>query len=309
MRMTSETGALNGATASWGRDRHREVHENAPEPVPGAGEIVLIASGKGGVGKSTIAVNLACTLQRFGLKVGLLDADIFGPSVAGLLGTGEGLAVGEDGRAVPNECHGVHSVSVANVLAPEAAIPWKGPLVAQAVVQLFHDVAWPDLDVLVVDLPPGTGDVQLTILEQIPIVGAVVVTTPQRLSTADAERGIALFHEHDIPVFGVVRNMGEYICPCCGERQPLFEAGPTAAVARDAHVADLGDIPFDPGASALAEAGRPLITAEPQGPLAKAFIDLGRQVMAAIAREQRARARRLNEADGQKAFWERLLDD
>ena len=307
--MTSAADSLNGATMVSPQDRHEDADENTPEPVPGVDEIVLVASGKGGVGKSTVAVNLACSLRQLGLRVGLLDADIFGPSVAGLLGTGEGLAAGEDGRAVPNERHGIHSVSVANVLAPEAAMPWKGPLVAQAVTQLFRDVAWPNLDVLVVDLPPGTGDVQLTILEQIPLAGAVVVTTPQRLSTVDAERGIALFHEHDIPIFGVVRNMGEYVCPCCGERQPLFDAGEVAAVARDAHVADLGQIPFDPGASERADAGTPLMVAEPDGPLAKAFLDLGRHVMAAIAREQRGRARRAREADAQQAFWERLPDN
>lgn len=307
--MTSETKSLAGAAAGPVLDACGPAEENAPEPVAGVGEIVLVASGKGGVGKSTVAVNLACALQRLGLTVGLLDADIFGPSVASLLGTGEGLAVREDGWAVPNEHCGIHSVSVANVLAPEAAMPWKGPLVAQAVLQLFRDVAWPDLDVLIVDLPPGTGDVQLTILEQIPVVGAVLVTTPQRLSTVDAERGIALFHEHDIPVFGLVRNMGEYICPCCGERQPLFGAGPAAAVAQDAHVADLGEIPFDPGASTRAEAGTPLVAIEPEAPLAEAFFDLARKVMTALAREQRGRAHRLQDADDQEAFWERLLED
>lgn len=307
--MTTETDPAIGNAAMSFRDKRGDVDENVPEPVPGVSEIVLVASGKGGVGKSTVAVNLACALHRLGLTVGLLDADIFGPSVAGLLGTGEGLDISEDGKALSNERHGVHSVSVANVLAPEAALPWKGPLVAQAVGQLFRDVVWPDLDVLVVDLPPGTGDVQLTILEQIPVAGAVVVTTPQRLSTVDAERGIALFHEHDIPIFGLVRNMGDYVCPCCGECQPLFDAGAVIAVARDAHVTDLGDIPFDPGASARADAGVPLVAARPEGPLAKAFLDLGRQVMAAIAREQRGRARRLNEADDQEAFWQHLLGD
>jgi len=307
--MTSQVDPLDGADETAPGSEAEIPGDVTPEQVPGVGEIVLVASGKGGVGKSTVAVNLACALQRLGLTVGLLDADIFGPSVAGLVGTGEGLAVDEDGKAVPNERHGVHSLSVANVLVPEASMPWKGPLVAQAVAQLFRDVAWPDVDVLVVDLPPGTGDVQLTILEQIPVTGAIVVTTPQRLATLDAERGIALFHEHDIPVFGVVHNMGEYICPCCGERQPLFDAGEAPAVARDAHVVDLGDIPFDPGASARADAGTPLVVAEPESPLAKAFLDLGQEIMAAIAREQRSRARRLREADDQQSFWELLLDD
>jgi len=305
--MTFTTNALNG-TECLLRESETEVSDApTPEPVPRVRDIVLIASGKGGVGKSTVAANLACAMHRLGMTVGLLDADIFGPSIAGLLGTGEGLAIGEDGMVVPIERHGVHSVSVANVLAPEAGIPWKGPLVAQAIVQLFRDVAWPNLDVLLVDLPPGTGDVQLTIVEQIPVTGAVVVTTPQRMSTVDAERGIALFHEHDIPVFGVVWNMAEYVCPCCGERQPLFDPGKRADVARDFHIVDLGAIPFDSNSTACAEIRIPPVSADPESLQAMAYFELGRQVMAAIGREQQAR--REKHLENQQAFWNRLVDD
>jgi ATP-binding protein involved in chromosome partitioning len=187
------------------------------EPVPGIDDIVLVASGKGGVGKSTVTVNLACALGRRGKRVGVLDADLYGPSVARMLGTGDGLPVDEQGRARPAQNHGVWSASVGNLLPPEAGLVWKGPLVAQTLVQMFRELAWPELDVLLVDMPPGSGDVALTILEQIPVSGALLVTTPQRLSTVDAARGIALLHDLDIPVFGLIENMDRYLCPCCGE--------------------------------------------------------------------------------------------
>lgn len=308
-RVTSMLDSVGGVGRGRAGDRPLSTGAEPVEAVPGASEIVLVASGKGGVGKSTIAVNLACALQRLGLAVGLLDADLFGPSVARMLGSGEGLLARDDGRAAPALSHGVHSVSIGNLLAPEAAVPWKGPLVAQAIVQMFREVAWPDLDVLLVDLPPGTGDVPLTILEQFQVTGAVVVTTPERLSTVDAERAVALFHEHDIPVFGVVRNMGTYVCPCCGERQPLFETADPVPVARNAHVADLGAVPLEPRGAVCADRGTPIVIAEPDGAVAAALSDVARKVMAALVREQRARAKRSKSAAATQAFWERLLDD
>lgn len=280
-----------------------------PRPVDGVGDIVLVASGKGGVGKSTVAVNLACALQQAGLAVGILDADLYGPSVARMLGTGEGLDVGADGRAQPAFSHGVHSVSLANVLPPESALAWKGPLAAQALTQLFRDVAWPDLDVLLVDLPPGTGDIALTILEELPVTGAVVVTTPQRLASMDAVRAVALFHEHDIPVFGVVENMAGYVCPCCGERQVLFAGAGGREVARRMHVADLGGIPLDPAAQADADGGRPLVVAHPEGPAAEALATVAAKLHVALQREHAARRHAGDSADDGRAFWERLIDD
>ncbi len=281
------------------------------EPLPGIGDVLLVASGKGGVGKSTVTVNLACTLRGMGLRVGVLDADLYGPSVARLLGTDRALECDPSGRVIPALNHGIHAVSVANVLPPEAALVWKGPLVAQALVQMFREVAWPELDVLLVDLPPGTGDVQLTILEQIPVSGALIVTTPQRLALADVDRGITLFHDLDIPVFGVVENMSHYVCPCCGEVQALFPVAGTEALARRRHVQFLGRIPLDPEGQCLADSGRPLVTVHPQGAVAQALGGVAQAVVRSIEQERRYRERPADPGlqAQQRALWEELLED
>lgn len=192
------------------------------------------------------------------------------------------------------------------MIPPEQAVAWKRPLIAQAVGQLFREVAWPDLDILVADLPPGTGNVLLTVLEQIPVTGAVVVTTPDRLTTIDAERAMALFHEHDIPVFGIVRNMAEFVCPCCGERQPLFDPGETVDVAARMHVADLGANPADTEAARRAAEGVPITVAAPPGPAGEACTRLAASVAAAIERERAAIRRR---DEGERTIWEFLNDD
>ncbi len=281
------------------------------EPVAGIEDIVLVASGKGGVGKSTVTVNLACAMALSGKRVGILDADLYGPSIARMLGTDVELLIDDDGRTVPVRSHGVWAVSVANVLPPEAALVWKGPLVAQTLVQMFRNVAWPDLDVLLVDLPPGTGDVPLTILEQIPVTGTVLVTTPQRLSTVDAARGVALFHDLDIPVFGLVENMDRYICPCCGEEQPLFPAGAASELAERKHVKYLGGIPLDPEGQLRADGGNPLVIARPHGVAASAFAELAKTVGEAIERERRFRQHDMDvqARAAHEEFWENLLDD
>jgi len=281
------------------------------QSVPGVRDVVLVASGKGGVGKSTTAVNLACALRRQGLKVGILDADLYGPSIVRLLGTDADLETDGQGRMVPAKKHGVYAVSVANVLPPEAALVWKGPLVAQTLLQMFREVAWPDLDVLLVDLPPGTGDIQLTILEQIPVTGAVIVTTPQAMALVDADRGISLFHELDIPVLGLIENMSHCVCPCCGELQPLFPDGGARALAARRHVAWLGGIPLDPAGQALADAGTPLVETDAESPAAQAFGTAAGQVAGAVERERRFREREADETSrgAHQAFWERLLDE
>lgn len=267
------------------------ANDARPIILPSVRDVVLVASGKGGVGKSTITVNLAASLSERGLRVGVLDADVTGPSVALLLGSGEGIDLDEDGRAQPAVTHGMPSISVGNLLPPEAALTWKGPLIAQAVEQLFTEVAWPDLDVLLVDLPPGTGDVHLTILERVAVSGAVIVTTPQRLATVDAERGIAMFHELDIPVFGIVENMTGYVCPCCGEIQALFPGGGATSLAARRHVAHLGAVPVDPAAQAAADAGTPLVLVSPGSPAASALRTVAERVIEALDRERAARRR------------------
>jgi len=281
------------------------------EPIEGIGDILLVASGKGGVGKSTVTVNLACALNRLGKRVGILDADLYGPSITRMLGTDCELPVNDEGRTMPAHNHGVWAASIGNVLPPEAGLVWKGPLVAQTLVQMFRELAWPALDILLVDMPPGTGDVALTILEQIPISGALLVTTPQQMSTADAVRGVALLHDLDIPVFGLIENMDGYICPCCGEVESLFPSGAAADLAARKHVKHLGGIPLDPAGQACADRGEPMVVSHPEGAMAQAFARLARETEDALRREREFRRR---DADDQvraahEQFWENLLDD
>lgn len=281
------------------------------EPLEGIANVVLVASGKGGVGKSTVTVNLACALAQAGRRVGILDADLYGPSITRMMDTDAELPVNEDGFTMPIERHGVYTVSVANVMPPEAALVWKGPLVTQTLLQMFRDIAWPQLDILLVDLPPGTGDVPLTIVEQIPVTGCVLVTTPQKLAVVDASRGISMFHDLDIPVFGVVENMNQYVCPCCGEVQELFPNGAAQLLAERKHVKYLGGIPLDPNGQQAADEGTPLVLSSPDCMAAQAFVGLANEVDAAITRE---RASQMHNADPQvqanhETFWENLLDD
>lgn len=278
--------------------------------IPNVRDVVLVASGKGGVGKSTVTVNLACALKQQGQRVGILDADLYGPSIARMMGTMGGLRYDDEGRPCPALTHEISSISMANIIPPEAALAWKGPLVAQALVQMFREVAWPEIDVLLVDLPPGTGDVQLTILEQIPVTGVVLVTTPQKLALTDAERGVALFHDLDIPVIGLVENMESYICPCCGERQSLFPQGGAKALAREKYIAYLGAIPLDPGAQRHADDGDPLYLSGGSQAMTAAFDTLAGQVMEGVEKERKLRLLDADEAtrEAHEAFWERLME-
>ena len=297
-------------TAGTGPDG-RPWYAGPGEPLLGVRDVVLVASGKGGVGKSTVTVNLAVALRNSGLKVGVLDADLYGPSVARMLGTDVALEHDAEGRTVPAQAHGVYSVSVANVVPPEAALVWKGPLVAQTLMKMFREVAWPDIDFLLVDLPPGTGDVQLTILEQIPVTGGVVVTTPQALALADADRGISLFHELDIPVLGLIENMSHYVCPCCGETQPLFPEGGARDLAARRHVPWLGSVPLEPGGQTLADTGVPVVEGAADSPAAEALANAAGKVAEAVEREGRWREATMDEPsrEAHQAFWERLLDE
>lgn len=278
-------------------------------PVQGVASILLVASGKGGVGKSTVAVNLACAMAGKGKRVGLLDADLYGPSIQRMMGTRGELSQDEAGNAVPQLSHGVWSLSMGNLTPPESPVTWKGALVAQALLQLFHEVCWPDLDVLVVDLPPGTGDIQLTILEQIPISGAIIVTTPQELAVADAERAIVMFHDLGLPVFGLVENMNAYVCPCCGEHQELYPSGSASRLARKRHISMLPGIPLDRAAQEHADDGAPLVLSATRSEAAKSLARLADAVMQALEREQTAQALRSKDIGNPEAeeFWDNLL--
>ncbi len=296
-----------------------EVVENPPQSestaaagITGVREVVLVASGKGGVGKSTVAVNLGCALSMRDRRVGVLDVDLYGPSVARMLGVGgHPVSYNDEGRVVPMRRHGVYCLSAGSVLPPEASLVWKGPLITQTVLQLIYDTAWPDLDLLLVDLPPGTGDIPLTLLERVPISGAAVVTTPQRLAVADADRAITMFHQRDIPVFGVIENMKGYVCPCCGELQSLFPEGELDRLLRRRHIPYLGGIPLSPAGQDLIDDGVPLVVADPEGPVGRAFHESAALVEAALEREIKIRERDRDEHARQQHqdFWERLLDD
>ncbi len=282
--------------------------ESGPKPVPGVAHVVLVASGKGGVGKSTLCVNLACTLADRGLKVGLLDADLHGPSVAQLLGTGEALAVDDQARAIPCLRHRIWSLSLANALPPEEALVWKGPLVQQVLEQMFFETRWPDLDILLVDMPPGTGDVYLALLELVAADGALIVTTPQRAAVSAVARGISLFHELDVPVFGVIENMATLTCPCCGEEQAVFADGGIRELAEKRSVAYWGALPMWLEAVDAAASGVPLAAAADDNRVSRAMQEMGERLLRSLHTETMVRARAADTSPEHEQFWRELLD-
>jgi len=264
------------------------AHEAAP--VPGVRDILAVASTKGGVGKSTVATNLALALQHLGLRVGLLDADVYGPSVPIMLGVTGRPHVTENKRIFPIEKYGLRLMSVGFFLDDDSPVIWRGPLVMGLVRQFLKDVEWGELDVLVIDLPPGTGDAQLTLVQQVPVTGGVVVTTPQDVATLDVERGIAMFQHLNTPVFGIVENMSYYECPTCGQREDLFGIGGGDRIAARASVPVLAHIPLVPEVRAGGDAGQPIVIAHPEHPVSRLFDAMARQVVDAIELERAATA-------------------
>jgi ATP-binding protein involved in chromosome partitioning len=251
-------------------------------PIPGVKSIVAVASGKGGVGKSTVAVNLALALAAGGLSVGLLDADVYGPSVAMMMGVPleeRPKALGE--QLIPIERHAVKMMSIAFLLQEtDAPIIWRGPMVANMVRQLLRQVLWGGLDVLVVDLPPGTGDSQLTLVQTVPITGAVIVTTPQRIAALDASRGIEMFARLGVPVFGLVENMSRFVCSECGAAHDLFPRGGVEEVEKKYGIPVLARVPIMPEIGRHGDEGTPLVVAEPQSAASKAFVEAASQLRA-----------------------------
>ncbi|WP_165215114.1 Mrp/NBP35 family ATP-binding protein [Affinirhizobium pseudoryzae] len=246
--------------------------------VPGVGAIIAVASGKGGVGKSTTAVNLALGLIANGLKVGLLDADIYGPSVPRLLKISGRPQQIENRIIVPMENYGLKAMSMGFLVEEEAAMIWRGPMVQSAILQMLREVAWGELDVLVVDMPPGTGDAQLTMAQQVPLAGAVIVSTPQDLALIDARKGIAMFRKVEVPLLGIIENMSYFLAPDTGTRYDIFGHGGAKAEAERIKVPFLGEVPLTMDIREKSDAGTPVVVSDPSGPAARIYREIAARV-------------------------------
>ena len=251
--------------------------------VSGVKNIIAIASGKGGVGKSTTAVNLALALAAEGANVGILDADIYGPSQPQMLGI-DGRPESLDGKKLePMTAHGLQAMSVGFLIDPETPMVWRGPMVTQALTQLLGDTNWHDLDYLVVDLPPGTGDIQLTLAQQVPVTGAVIVTTPQDIALLDARKGLKMFEKVGIPILGIVENMSIHICSKCGNEEHIFGSGGAERMGKDYEVEVLGHLPLDINIRMQVDGGKPTVVADPDGRVAEIYKGIARRVAIKIA--------------------------
>ena len=252
-----------------------------PAPVEGVGAVIAIGSGKGGVGKSTVTANLALALADLGLKVGVLDADIYGPSQPMMLGA-TGRPVGREDKIVPLAAHGIRCMSVGMLMAPDRALVWRGPMLVTAIRQLLHDVIWAPLDVLVVDLPPGTGDVQITLAQTVPLTGAVIVTTPQDVALIDARRALDLFDQTGVPVLGLIENMSSHFCSRCGQEDDVFGHGGGQAEAEARGIAFLGALPLSRPLRETGDEGAPITRAAPDSPEAARFRDIAAALAAML---------------------------
>jgi ATP-binding protein involved in chromosome partitioning len=246
------------------------------------GAVIAVASGKGGVGKSTVAVNLAIALKSLGRKVGLLDADIYGPSIPRMLGL-QGKPKSADGkRLLAMEAWGLKAISIGSLIDEDQPMIWRGPMVMTALTQLIYDVEWAPLDVLVVDMPPGTGDAQLTLAQRVPLAGAVIVSTPQDIALIDARKGLAMFKKTHVPVFGIVENMSTFVCPNCGHATHIFGHGGARETAARLGTDFLGEIPLDIAIRETSDAGTPITARDPASLQAKAFAAIAARVAAKL---------------------------
>ena len=254
--------------------------------IPGVKNIIAVASGKGGVGKSTTAVNLALALAAEGASVGMLDADIYGPSQPTMLGI-HGRPESKDGKSLePMEGHGIQAMSIGFLIDVETPMVWRGPMVTQALEQLVNETKWRGIDYLVVDLPPGTGDIQLTLAQRVPVTGAIIVTTPQDIALMDARKGLKMFEKVSIPILGIVENMSLHVCSKCGHEEHVFGAGGAERMSKDYGVELLGALPLDINIREQADSGKPTVVADPDGRVAEIFRQIARRVAVKIAEKQ-----------------------
>ena len=281
---------------------HGHSHAPAPSPapgpkaqaartaqgIPGVKTIVAVASGKGGVGKSTTSANLALALRNLGQRVAVLDADIYGPSMPRLFGLKQKPEVVEGKTMRPLEAFGLKVMSIGFLVEEETPMIWRGPMVMSAITQMLREVAWGEVDIMIVDMPPGTGDAQLTMAQSVPLAGSVIVSTPQDLALIDARRGIAMFRRTEVPILGIVENMSTFVCPHCGTRTDIFSHGGARHEAERLGVPYLGEVPLALPIRETSDAGRPIVVADPQGPHAQAYAEIARRLMATL---QGARSR------------------
>ncbi|MFT3905426.1 MAG: iron-sulfur cluster carrier protein ApbC [Steroidobacteraceae bacterium] len=297
----SLTAALSAALAAQGWRQPLQLQltpsitahavQRSLKPLAGVRNVVAVASGKGGVGKSTVAVNLALAWAAQGARVGILDADIYGPSQPLMLGLTGQRPTSPDGKGIdPLRAHGLAAMSIGFLVEPEQAVAWRGPMVTQALTQLLGDTLWGELDYLIVDMPPGTGDIQLTLAQRVPVAGAVIVTTPQDIALADARKGVAMFNKVAVPVLGIVENMSLHTCSQCGHTEHIFGAGGGERIAQEFGVPLLGSLPLDIRIREQTDSGRPTVASEPEGPLAAAYLSVARFAAAALACRARDRS-------------------
>ena len=280
------TEAFKSKKLSAGLKFKTKIHsgQTAKPPVTNIRNIIAVASGKGGVGKSTTSINLASALMQEGARVGILDADIYGPSVPIMLGnTGERPATADNKHMQPLQAHGLVANSIGYLVPAEDAAVWRGPMASKALSQIINETLWPVLDYLIVDMPPGTGDIQLTMAQQVPLTAAVVVTTPQDLAIADAQKGIAMFNKVNIPVLGLVENMSFYQCTACGHKEYVFAKDGGNLLAERYNLPLLGALPLDICIREHAGSGRPLLISEPDSPLSDAYREMARAVSFELA--------------------------
>jgi len=270
--------------------RSHAVQRNL-KPIEQIKNIVAVASGKGGVGKSTVAVNLALAWAAQGARVGLLDADIYGPSQPLMLGLeGQRPSTADGKHLQPLAAHGIAAMSIGFLVDAEQPMVWRGPMVTQALTQLLSETDWGPLDYLVVDMPPGTGDIQLTLAQRVPVAGAVIVTTPQDIALADARKGLKMFEKVSVPVLGIVENMSIHVCSNCGHAEHIFGAGGGAKMAQQYGVKLLGELPLDARIREEADGGRPTVVAAPDSPRAQAYFEMARRAAGALALRARDRS-------------------
>jgi ATP-binding protein involved in chromosome partitioning len=279
----SSLSGIGKVTVNIGHKIASHTVQRGVKLIPGVKNIVAVASGKGGVGKSTTAVNLALALAAEGAQVGVLDADIYGPSQPMMLGI-TGRPESKDGKTLePLEAWGVQAMSIGFLIDTDTPMVWRGPMVTQALEQLLKDTNWRDLDYLIVDMPPGTGDIQLTLAQKVPVTGAVIVTTPQDIALIDARKGLKMFEKVGVPIVGVVENMAIHICSNCGHAEAIFGEGGAERMCTDYHVPFLGALPLDIHIREQADSGRPTVVAEPDGKVATIYKEIARKTAVFVA--------------------------